>query len=91
MARPRPAADQNCHTMSLIGSVQIDLAVHLGSATMPVHQLLRMGRGAVIEMASQEAEVFTLYANDKPVAKGEVIVDGDRIKLQIIEMLLKGP
>ena len=77
--------------MSLIGSVQVDLAVHLGSASMPVHQLLRMGRGAVIEMSGAESEIFMLYANDMPVARGEVIVDGDRIKLQVVEMLGSAP
>ncbi len=73
--------------MNVVSSVKIDLAVHLGSASMPVHQLLRMGRGAVIELASTESEVFTLFANDAPIAHGEVLVDGDRISLRITDMV----
>ncbi|MCB1479396.1 MAG: FliM/FliN family flagellar motor switch protein [Tepidamorphaceae bacterium] len=77
--------------MSLVGSVQVDLAVHLGSTEMPVHQLLRMGRGAVIELESAKNEIFTLFANDMPVAKGEVMVEGERIRLRVVEMLHKPP
>ena len=74
--------------MNVVSSVKIDLAVHLGSASMPVHQLLRMGRGAVIELSgSEETEVFTLFANDAPIAHGEVLVDGDKISLRITEMV----
>lgn len=76
--------------MSLVGSVQVDLAVHLGSTQMPVHQLLRMGRGAVIEIDSDVGEIFTLYANDTPIALGEVIVEGDRIRLKVVKMLQRG-
>lgn len=73
--------------MSLVGSVQVDLAVHLGSTMMPVHQLLRMGRGAVIELETVDGEIFTLYANTTPVALGEVVVEGDRIRLKVTQML----
>ena len=65
--------------------------MHLGSSEMPVHQLLRMGRGAVIELESAKNEIFTLFANDMPVAKGEVMVEGDRIRLRVVEMLRKPP
>lgn len=75
--------------MSLIGSVQVDLSVHLGSAQMPVHQLLRMGRGAVIELDATDGEIFTLYANDRAIALGEVVVEGERIRLKVTEMLRK--
>ncbi len=73
--------------MSTLDTVEIDLSVLLGNSSMPVHQLLRMGRGAVIELDTREEDEFTVLANNTPVACGEVVVEGDRIKLSITRML----
>ena len=72
--------------MSKISSVEVDLALMLGHTYMPVHQLLRMGRGAVIELDGNENGPFTLYANNHPIADAEVLVDGDRIRAQVMDM-----
>jgi flagellar motor switch protein FliN/FliY len=46
-----------------------------------------MGRGAVIELqASQEDEVLIL-ANNKPVARGEIMIQGERIAVSITRLL----
>ena len=44
--------------MPTLDNVAIDIAVVLGTSTMPIHQVLRLGRGAIIELdASEEDEV----------------------------------
>lgn len=73
--------------MTTIDSISVDIAVVLGSASMPIHQMLRMGRGAVIELDASEDDDCTLLANNVPVAKGQVILRGDRIAVSITEML----
>jgi flagellar motor switch protein FliN/FliY len=50
---------------------------------MPVNHLLKMGRGAVIELTTLENEEVKILANNTPIAKGEVIVKGDRIAISI--------
>jgi flagellar motor switch protein FliN/FliY len=55
-----------------------------------MHQLLRMGRGAVIELNSHQDEPVTVMANNLPVAKGEIVIQGDRIAVSITE-ILRGP
>jgi flagellar motor switch protein FliN/FliY len=52
-----------------------------------MHQLLRMGRGAVIELDSHQDEPVTILANNMPVAKGEILIEGDRIAVSISEIL----
>jgi flagellar motor switch protein FliN/FliY len=52
-----------------------------------MHQLLRMGRGAVIELNTNQDDPVTILANNLPVAKGEIIIEGDRITVSIIEIL----
>ncbi|MCT8974470.1 FliM/FliN family flagellar motor switch protein [Microbaculum marinisediminis] len=73
--------------MSTVENVTIDLAVQLGTASMPVHQLLRMGRGAVIALDQLESEDVVLLAHNTPIAKAQVMVQGENIKVTITRML----
>jgi len=72
-----------------LSSVKVELSVVLGRSVIPMHQLLRMGRGAVIELDSRQDDPVTILANDKPVAKGEIVIHGDKIGVSVID-LLKG-
>lgn len=66
-----------------VSRIPVALTVVLGRATMPVNQLLRMGRGAVIELESIGNDQVEILANNMPIAKGDVIVKGDRIAVTI--------
>ena len=59
----------------------------LGRAKLPMQQLLRMGRGAVIELDATQTDEVLILANDKPVARGEINVDGDKIGVVVTRML----
>ena len=72
---------------SNVDSVKVEISVVLGRSTIPMAQLLRMGRGAVIELDSRQDDQVLVLANDKPVAKGEIIIQGDRIAVSIGEIL----
>ena len=70
-----------------INGVKVQISVVLGSSTIPMHQLLRMGRGAVIELDSRQDDAVLILANDKPVAKGEITIHGDKIGVSVTEIL----
>ncbi len=72
---------------SNIQGVKVEISVVLGRSVIPMHQLLRMGRGAVIELDSRQEDAVTVLANDRPVAKGEIIIHGDKIGVSITELL----
>ncbi len=72
---------------STIEGVNIEISVVLGRSIIPMHQLLRMGRGAVIELDSKQDDAVMVLANDRPVAKGEIVLSGDRIGVSITELL----
>ena len=57
---------------SNLDNVKVEISVVLGRSVIPMHQLLRIGRGAVIELDSRQDDPVTVLANDKPVAKGEI-------------------
>ena len=73
--------------MSSLDTVKVEIAVVLGHSVIPIHQLLRMGRGAVIELNSHQDEPVVVLANNQPVAKGEILIEGDRIAVSISEIL----
>lgn len=71
------------NTMISINNVPIELTVVLGDCTMPVNHLLKMGRGAVIELTTLENEEVQILANNTPIATGDVVVRGDKIAVEI--------
>ncbi len=73
--------------MSTLDKVSLDIQVVLGTTTMPVHQVLRLGRGAIIELESSEDDEVDILANNLPVAKGTVVVSGNRIAVEVRELL----
>ncbi len=73
--------------MARIEKVALDIAVVLGTATMPIHQVLRLGRGAVIELETGDNDEVRILANNFPVAKGAVVINGNRIGVEVREML----
>jgi flagellar motor switch protein FliN len=77
--------------MATLDKVSLNIAVVLGSTSMPVHQVLRLGRGAVIELDSGENDEVRILANDFPVAKGAVVVSGNRIAVEVKQMLPRTP
>jgi len=74
---------------SNIDNIKVEISVVLGRSTIPMHQLLRMGRGAVIELDSHQDDPVTILANDKPVARGEIQIQGEKIAVSVVD-LLKG-
>ncbi|MBN8935761.1 MAG: flagellar motor switch protein FliN [Rhizobiales bacterium] len=77
--------------MANIANVSLDIAVVLGSTDMPVHQVLRLGRGAIIELDSTEDDEVQILANNFPVARGTVVVQGNRIAVEVKTLLPREP
>jgi flagellar motor switch protein FliN len=74
---------------SNVDNVKVEISVVLGRSVIPMHQLLRMGRGAVIELDTHQDDPVMILANDKPVAKGEIQILGDKLAVSVVD-LLKG-
>ncbi|MBX9828255.1 MAG: flagellar motor switch protein FliN [Xanthobacteraceae bacterium] len=77
--------------MASIEKVSLDIAVVLGRTDMPVHQVLRLGRGAIIELDAGEDDDVEILANNFPVAKGTVVVQGNRIAVEVKSLLPRSP
>jgi flagellar motor switch protein FliN len=74
-----------------LDKVSLDISVVLGTSVMPVHQVLRLGRGAIIELDAGEADDVKILANNMPIAEGTVVVSGNRIAIEVKRLLAKSP
>lgn len=84
----KPTLLQNMFDKEALMEVNVDLSVVLGRTLLRVYQLLKLGRGAVVELNRQLNEPVEILANDIPIAKGEVIVtDEGFIGVKITELM----
>jgi flagellar motor switch protein FliN/FliY len=74
-----------------LDKISLDVAVVLGSTSMPIHQALRLGRGAIIELEVSEDDEVSILAGNLPIAKGNVVVNGNRIAVELTEMPPRAP
>jgi len=74
-----------------LDKVTVDLMVVLGTSWMPIHQVMRLSRGAIIELDATEADEVKVLANSLPIASGTVLVDRNRIAVEVKQMLPKMP
>ncbi|MBE7731864.1 FliM/FliN family flagellar motor switch protein [Devosia faecipullorum] len=75
--------------MGTLDNIEVDITVELGATTMPIHHLLRMGRGAVIELDAGEHDPLRIYANNTLIAKGEVNVEEGQLRVFVTEKIFK--
>ncbi|NIA68976.1 flagellar motor switch protein FliN [Pelagibius litoralis] len=81
------AGDDASEMIPSIHEVSLEAYAILGTASMPVSQLLRMGRGAVVELETGLGDEIEMRINDQLVAKGEVVVVEDRIAIEITDIV----
>ena len=71
------AGAQERDEMRAIFNVPVNVQVVLGRTQMPVSQLLKLGRGAVVELNRKVGEAVDVYVNDRLIARGEVVIVDD--------------
>ena len=69
--------------MGQVNSVNVEISVVLGRSSLPMQQLLRMGRGAVIPLDASVNDEVWILANNHPVARGEIQINEDRISIAV--------
>ena len=71
------------YPVSQIEAVDVEISVVLGRSVLPMSQLLRMGRGAVIPLDAGVNEEVWILANNHPVARGEIQIQNDKIAISV--------
>ena len=82
------ADDNDDAAREAIYGVDVDISVVLGQSTLRVNQLLKLGRGAVVELEQRTSDPVEIFANDVLIAKGEVVITaGDKIGVTLTELV----
>jgi flagellar motor switch protein FliN len=89
-APPPPPPDikpQNAKELEAVYDIPVQISAVLGRATMQVSQLLKLGRGAVVELDRRVGEAIDIYVNNRLVARGEVVVVDERLGVTMTEIV----
>jgi len=70
-----------------IYDIPVQISAVLGRSTMQVSQLLKLGRGAVVELDRKVGEAIDIYVNNRLVARGEVVVVDDKLGVTMTEIV----
>ncbi|MCK5375027.1 MAG: flagellar motor switch protein FliN [Alphaproteobacteria bacterium] len=73
--------------VTAIYDIPVNVSAVLGSSTMQVSQLLKLGRGAVVELDRKVGEAIDIYVNNRLVARGEVVVVEDKLGITMTEIV----
>ena len=73
--------------LEAVYDIPVQVSAVLGKASMQVSQLLKLGRGAVVELDRKVGEAIDIYVNNRLVARGEVVVVEDRLGVTMTEIV----
>jgi flagellar motor switch protein FliN/FliY len=73
--------------IGLLLHVPLRLIVELGSAKMSVAEILKLGTGSIVELDRAVSHPVDLLANDRPIARGEIVAIDESFALRITELL----
>lgn len=79
---PRSGTD-----LEAVFDVPVSVSAVLGKTSMEVSALLKLARGAVVELDRKVGEAIDIYVNDRLVARGEVVLVEDRLGITMTEIV----
>lgn len=80
-------ANQSSRDLDAVYDIPVQVQAVLGRTTMRVSQLLKLGRGAVVELDRRVGEAIDIYVNNRLVARGEVVVVDERLGVTMTEII----
>ena len=79
---------RSARDLEAVYDIPVTVSAVLGKSTMQVAQLLKLGRGAVVELDRKLGEAIDIYVNNRLVARGEVVmVDDNRLGVTMTEIV----
>lgn len=72
--------------VGMLYDVNLQVTVELGRTTLTIRDVLRLGPGSVVELAKQAGDPVDILANDKLIARGELVVVDSVLAVRITEL-----
>jgi flagellar motor switch protein FliN/FliY len=89
-AQPDATLKRSAQDLEAVFDVPVTVSAVLGKSGMEVSQLLKLGKGTVVELDRKVGEAIDIYVNDRLVARGEVVLVEDRLGVTMTEIIKAG-
>ena len=87
LATTEDSSEKSASDLAPVFDVPVNISAVLGKAHMSVAQLLKLGRGSVLELDRKVGEAIDIFVNNRLVARGEVVVVEDRLGVTMTEII----
>ena len=84
------APKHSAQDLEAVFDVPVTVSAVLGKSAMEVSQLLKLGKGAILELDRKVGEAIDIYVNVRLVARGEVVLVEDRLGVTMTEIIKSG-
>lgn len=88
--KSKPSGGKNdalSNDMDFLLDIPLEISVELGRTKMLINELLHLGQGSVIELSKLAGETLEIFANQKLVARGEVVVVNEKYGIRLSEII----
>lgn len=82
-----PAGSNQTSNLDFILDIPLEITVELGRTKMMIHDLLKLGQGSVIELGKPAGDTLEILANNRLIAKGDVVVMNDKYGIRLTEVI----
>ncbi|NNF99223.1 MAG: flagellar motor switch protein FliN [Desulfobacteraceae bacterium] len=73
--------------MNLILDIPLEITIELGRTRMLINDLLKLGQGSIIEIPKNAGDTLEILANNRLIAKGDVVVINDKYGIRLTEVI----
>ncbi len=73
--------------LDFILDIPLEISVELGRTKMLINDLLKLGQGSVIELSKPAGDTLEILANNRLIAKGDVVVMNDKYGIRLTEVI----
>jgi len=81
---------RSAQDLEAVFDVPVTVSAVLGKSAMEVSQLLKLGKGTIVELDRKVGEAIDIYVNDRLVARGEVVLVEERLGVTMTEIIKAG-
>jgi flagellar motor switch protein FliN/FliY len=87
---PETEVKRSAQDLEAVFDVPVTVSAVLGKSSMEVSELLKLGKGTIVELDRKVGEAIDIYVNDRLVARGEVVLVEDRLGVTMTEIIKTG-
>jgi flagellar motor switch protein FliN/FliY len=80
-------AEKNSRDIEFLLDIPVEISVRLGNTRMLIKELLQLGQGSVIELEKLAGEPMEVLANNRLVARGEVVVVNEKFGIRLTDII----